>query len=730
MPLPYIKNLKAQEVYQVEPWDFVPSFDLDTRWGKDKKKRLDESVDENLEHCFYSGFLGKVPSMRIGKLNPAEKLVAFPLDIDATLDQSVVMQTIDAIPPGWKPTRVEFTLSEKWRFLWEFESPIFWGLRDPKQLWDEFFNRFMATTKVGGILDSAIDKASFRPTQYFCNHCNWARTGYQPIATPLLRGLMREAYEALEKKQARFGEAHLTNWDKAYEALQKRYPKFKETWTRAQFNLGQLGTTFWSLDSDSPTSAQVKEDGMLSYAMHTDRMFYPWAVLLGAEFVEIDQAERNQFIEDSFVYNDAESKYYKNSQAARRWIALNKSDVSNELAMLGLNRQITQGERLNEIEQWLMKIRNENAVTGMGPFMFNQDRIVSVQGEQWLNTFHNESRAMTPACEASEWGPKGRFPKLSKILETRCSNQKDFDALLTFAKVAYESQISMRRQPKQALIIAGEAQTGKTFFNTGILSWLVGGHADGGKFMTGESKFAGNLFNHPHIAIDDAEMSVDQHSQKKFTEKLKSLVSNPLVRTEEKFKTAGRGEWYGTICITCNLDSGSLTGAMPDLTMSISDKVIIVKFDGEPLEENMEDLIKVMQKELPHFAAWLLKYQPPEWLVTKGRYQMAPYKNPDVLDEFTQMSDHFLLAQHLLKGLRSWFDGPVGKDHVKFIADHQGMFDIFISSGDQFSLREWTQKKFIIKLRSLIKSVEGCRWIEYNLKTAKWTVYRDRLPSH
>ena len=735
MQMRYCTSLVNRESYEGLPWEFQVRRDL-KEW-EDKAKRTDESQSKDANHCYYTGFTGKTPSVRVGNENPAERLDALVFDLDSVMSEQTVVVGTKAMPRDYQPRWAEYILSKKWRVVLPLEIPVRWGVENTKHLWDEFLNLVVEQSKIHNIFPGFDRDAFVRTSQIYFNHCNWFDAGEQYVLPGLvIRTLMRDAFDKVSKRH-KIASGTLSDFEGAYKELSGKYPKFAQTWTREQFVLGGQGSTFWEEKSNSPMSAIVKREGMYTFSMHADFSFYPWSKLLGPKFVERDHQSRDEFVENTFYFNDAEGKYYKYLDLSDSWLTLNKSDVDQELVSLGIDKRIPKdgsGEVQSEMDKCFLQIRNRNHVSGAGPFMFDDRRKVVLEGDSkcWLNTY-TLARPLAPASTLSEWGPNGKFPCLSRILETRfAANSYDLPALLSYLKTIYTGIRERKKQVKQALIMVGAHQTGKTFINQGLISGLVGGFADGGRYLTGATGFSGELFCYPHVAVDDAEMSATMVSYRQYTERVKALVSKADIRTEEKFKTAARGMWYGSIGITANSDMGSLIGALPDLTLSISDKLIILEFAENFMQESEPQLREILRNELPYLARWLLDgYEIPDFMRSTGRYELAPYKNPSVLEEFTQQSDGFLLSQLVVKIFRAWFAGdPEGSKRASYVGDHHDLYNLVTGSGvGLLSNRDWNQKKFIRTLRQVVKDICGCDWIEYNHKTQRWTIFKEKLPN-
>lgn len=725
-PLRHCKNLLDQDMAEGLPWNFTPTIDLEPL--RVKKTRVDSY--NTIEHNFYTGFFGTVPSVRTSKENVPQGAVAAVLDLDSKIDPDILLSSLALVPKPFVPRFLEFTLSSHWRTVLPFETPLVWGCDNTAPLWKAFLEEFLKESKTLELFPS-LDKPAFMdPTRMYFNHCNWMELdGKDGLFLPrsTMMKLATKAFDAVSGK-VRLASGKLSNIEEAAKALSERYPKFKEQWSPSDFQLGSVGTSFWVEESKSLKSAVVKEEGMFTWSAHADRRFYTWNSLLGAGFVEKDHENRDAFLLDTFYFNDAESKYYKFLDHTHSWLALNETHLKHELMELGVSHRLDpDGAVLSETDQWSKRIRNMNNVKGLGPFMFESERKVCLEGSSYLNSF-SLCRPIQAAGTFSPWGPKGKFPNLSRLLESRFSTgTMDLTVLLSYLKVIYQGVLQRKKQVKQGLIMVGKAQTGKTWINTGLIPGLVGSMGEGSKYLTGGTQFTADIFNHPHIAVDDAEMSADAATHRKYSERLKSLVSKANIMVEEKFKTAGKGLWYGSTGITANSDFGSMMSALPDLTLSISDKLIIIQFAELAVRESEPELKAIMRLELPHFARWLLEFEIPVELLDVGRYELVPWKSTTVLEEFEQHSDYYLAAQIVTRAAVRYFRCEDNKQLEIFEGDHLALYEMINEMSPSLG-REWSQKRIIAKLRETISNVKGCDWVTYDHKTSNWTIFKKNLP--
>jgi hypothetical protein len=200
------------------------------------------------------------------------------------------------------------------------------------------------------------------------------------------------------------------------------------------------------------------------------------------------------------------------------------------------------------------------------------------------------------------------------------------------------------------VFFVGAVSSGKTLLSLRIIGALVGGSADASDFVTRGSEFNKNLCEKALWRIDDGEVASDPRSHAKFAEMVKKLAANPTLNYRAMFRDSVNNEWAGRLAVTLNDDSYSLQ-MIPDLTMSIEDKVMIYKVaDVQRRFPPRHILEPMIAAELPHFARWLLEWTPPKELMVGGRFGVKSYIHSGLRDAAL----HAGPAGDLLELVRSW----------------------------------------------------------------------------
>jgi hypothetical protein len=98
-------------------------------------------------------------------------------------------------------------------------------------------------------------------------------------------------------------------------------------------------------------------------------------------------------------------------------------------------------------------------------------------------------------------------------------------------------------------------------------------------------------------------------------------------------------EWQGRLGVTCNADEESAL-IIPDLSQSILDKLMLFRAQHRPgfAFPPRYELKKILDRELPWLARWLLDHKIPADLQGSSRFGVIHYAEPSLLDTAKQSS--------------------------------------------------------------------------------------------
>ncbi len=627
----YLKNLSSSQLYtDVEPWDFDPKTPIPEEVKSDKGARDHWITRPETEHHVWTAWEGINPLARIskpkkGEGNPPLYLSAATGDYDHPASLEFVMELAHKMPivPNW----IEQTLSGHWRYVWLFEKPI-------RMASYSFAEHFMKT-----FADFAFDPASGmigfdknaweNPTRLWTNGCMWYEIHDKKIDESVTTGWLMSALKKFQFTQREFGAS--IPLDKVKEALASKYPEF-ESWP-GDFVLEEHGPTFWVPGSRSPKSATVYANGMMTFAEHATKPFYSWAELLGIAFVKEYQARAaGEAAKDIFFDGKGFWRMFNDGG----WNDEDLTTVARHLEVeRGVSAKTSKDEPVSELKRILTFITSEQRVTKAVPAIFKPSGLNIICGRRTLNTC--TVRVMQPADGTAIWGAGGQLPQLSNFIDTLPATEHQKLVVCAWFAHAYKGAYLLDPKPGQVLFIVGGVQAGKTFLSREVFGKIMGGVAEAGSWLLGNTPFNSELFYSPWWAMDDSDASSDPNKRRLFASAIKRIAANREFQFNEKFKAAAMTERVGgRACITMNGDEESIR-LMPDLDEGNLDKIIAIR------TRDRNDVLfppdyKAMQAELPWLARWFLDWEIPSFLMGDNRFGVKQFHESAMLEDAQQAS--------------------------------------------------------------------------------------------
>lgn len=573
---------------------------------------------------FFSCVEGLVPSQRVNGANPAYRLHGFVADYDAIPPKAHGQELVDHImaksPGGWAPTWVSRTWSGKARAVWEFEEPV---MVDDEGLAGKFMDLFCAEAGVIRLLPG-FDACSKSLTQYWELGTEWLRVAEASIPVSKTELLF---FEAAKRASGPVPKVRIP-----MEVIAAKVDElFPGRWKGA-FEPGARGPLFWLQDGVERTGAVVQEGGMWCFSTRAGKSFVPWSEILGASFVAEYTERRMQDAIENVWYDGVR---YWTKGPDDRWIDHQKENFAVKLRLAGFSSNPRKkGDPASEMDEVLNFIHDHRRVGGVAPFVFNFDDTVVYQGNRFLNSAC-QKRVTQPAAGADAGDP-AKWPHLWDWWNAWMDDPKSTHYLFAWLQRFYTSALEGRMCPGHTLIMAGNADLGKSLFAMKILPDIFGGGADAGQYLMGDERFNRDLCHQAVWQIDDNASASSYALHRRFSEMIKKVTAGSSI-TYRAMQTAPMViERRGRVVITTNTDADSLD-IIPNLDGTVLDKLLIVKLaDIKPWfrDKSAAEIDEVIAEELPHALAWLARdYQAPEY-VTKGassRFGINAYHHPEIM---------------------------------------------------------------------------------------------------
>jgi hypothetical protein len=638
-----IVNLAACRTKECLPWETSTVAPPKPDWN-----------NPAVDHCFYSGLEGLIPSARIdSKNNQAVFLHWLVVDFDGQVDQHARATVLERCG-DFKPQYICRTFSGGARLLWKLATPFPLHRND---LTVKLLKHLHKKLKLAKIL-IGLDSGAFEDLcKYYEAGTNWVHLSDDTIPAEFM---MQWAIEA----------THNYSWnklgvvipmDKVADEVEKQFPG---RWD-GEFSIGARGVRFWDSSADNETAAVVRDSGMQCFT--GGRAFVPWSVILGRQFVNQFEADRVGGAINGVYFDGHE---YWTQLSSGQWQATNKSDMAQDLKVeRGLSAASSRGETSSQVDQAMTRIRKQQFIACAAPLIHRPKGIVCINGQRVLNTSTVEMFQPANVGQASSLSSSGgagpmssdsitptlnhshtsqAFPWLASYFNTLFDPVEQLDYFYAWLRRWYSSALDGRMLPGQAAFFAGVPNTGKTLLSNVILSRIFGGHIDASSFLSGEDNFNSHLFNSAVWAVDDVVPLTDSRSHLKFSALIKKMAANRMFSVREKYKVDKLIEWNGRVVVTCNTDPESIR-ILPDVDLSNRDKINLFRIADRDTFTFPRDVEEIIFAELPFFLRWLLDWTPPEHVLGDSRYGVQTYCEASLFDSARHSSSAYSFLEALLK---------------------------------------------------------------------------------
>src|ERR1044071_4731972 len=369
LPFLVAPNLVSDTLTEGEPWQFLIPPDENPMKKLPKAKRRIAMLKQETNYQVYSGYVGFVKSQRISKTNPPQAQNGIVSDYDVVIPIADIEGYLGAqIPKHLWPTRVEKSLSDKIRLVWNFEKPI---LLPSPEFANELAKKFAEHLKLA-ILLPGYDKNSEKPSEMWTNGADWYEIKDEPLSWEYCFGITCE----VSKKSSLFQNGGVS-LEVIADEIKKRFPG---RW-KGEFKQDALGVRFWDDKADNPTGCQVKPDGMLCYT--GNEPFKKWEDIFGRQWVE-EKRVLNLGNAGQGIYFDGRNYYEE--YTPRHWRSLSRVDAMLVLKNNGLSDKIPKGGTVSDVERVLHHVQTMNYIRGAAPFINYAPGIIDILGRRILNT--------------------------------------------------------------------------------------------------------------------------------------------------------------------------------------------------------------------------------------------------------------------------------------------------------------------------------------------------------
>lgn len=699
------KNLLDTSVEQLpDPWNVkVPQEVLDLPKAKYKARWRDPTT----EHWLLSLAEGANPRVCVSADNPAAVLHGFMADYDGVLTDDL-LEAVRKRPMNFRPAWWCKSHSGQLHLVWLFERPIaVTGNVHANEL------LHVVALKVAAVkLGVGYDTDSEKVTQVMDIGREWH--SFDPDAVIPAEQLVLWSTALFESGSKKFHPeaTRAIPFDKISARVHELYPSAPR-----DFREGLRCRRFWDVTADNPTACLVRPEGIVVFTPH-DGGFKSWPSLLGNDFCEQFIASNlAPFYEDTFYVPDRDAyiRFFRHGNPRGtapkfepRSLTALRRDIIKET---GLSDKKPKGGELSEVDNALWTICSTNSVTaaakvvfrpagkldtGMGTYILNTSLVTALKpapeprhtiDEITALNVPEKYRQLPDTCAWDNPLAVAGFPNIYRFLTTlflpnehvrRTWEEAGYPVqmpqsptaaaqitcLISWLSHFYRNAAKMTSAKRcgQALVLAGDAGRGKSFFARVLLGKLMGGVVDADKFYLDGVRFNDSLFDAPVHLIDDRLGAADRRLRAKFTEQLKVVVANAELRYEKKFGDSRESvPWAGRVVILCNKDPQALS-VLPDLDMSTRDKFMMLMLGSAqfPFGHRPEYTMAWLEAELPAFARFLLGWRIPEDMAD-DRFGVQAWQH----DDMVQASAENGLTQSVIESISALFESLTKGDEGK-----------------------------------------------------------------
>lgn len=324
------------------------------------------------------------------------------------------------------------------------------------------------------------------------------------------------------------------------------------------------------------------------------------------------------------VAYDPGRKCYWTKNSRGGWQEINEVSLRRHLKSLGWSAIASGG--ISPLDKIIIRIQTELDVDYAGPLAGWKAGIHECCGSRILVT--GSAKLIQPK--------PGEWPILGKLFENMFGGGPEDQRPYVYgwAKVGVEAVRTGHRRPGQALVLAGEAGSGKSLLQHLITEMLGGRSGKPFRYMRDGTQFNGELFGAEHLITEDEIASTDMRSRQNIGARIKEITVNETQSHHGKHRQAILLAPLWRLSMSLNDEPENLS-ILPPLDESIEDKLMLLKVRKLPMpmltrtEAERKAFRETLSRELPAFLDYLANLQIPEELAC-DRFGVRHYHHPDL----------------------------------------------------------------------------------------------------
>ena len=329
------------------------------------------------------------------------------------------------------------------------------------------------------------------------------------------------------------------------------------------------------------------------------------------------------------AYYDAGKKEYLVRNSGGRWLSHLAGGFKMLLRKNGISTK-ADGALLSPAEKIMLEIQDTRDVRYAGPLAGRDTGFYDECGVRFLVT--DAPRIISPS--QGEWDTIRNL--LTGLIGADSEHGKiQLAVLFGWLKCAYEALVARKRQPGQALGLAGPVQCGKSLLQDLITAILGGRCAKPWRYLAGRTDFNSELFAAEHLALEDEQSTTDIRSRIQLGANIKAITVNDMHSCHCKNREAVSLRPFWRLSISLNDEEESLL-VLPPITADIADKLILLrcKRPSSGFPTGTPELRAAywlrLTSELPAFIHYLTQWQIPHELADE-RFGVKHFHHPELL---------------------------------------------------------------------------------------------------
>ena len=336
----------------------------------------------------------------------------------------------------------------------------------------------------------------------------------------------------------------------------------------------------------------------------------------------------------------------------QNWVELDYTMASSMLAKKGFDRTKDKRSQMSEVDNMLVEKMDDSSKScqycgAVGGYYKGFGKLGG------MNALVTES----PAVPKSVKGDCSHILAIiNGLFGTRGGIQIPY--VLAWLKLSREMLLSENRRGMQALILVGEADCGKSFFQEHIVNQFFGRHVDATNYIAkGTTRFNGDIFSAEHLKVSDPELSTATSARRGLGERIKGIVANETQGMERKFQDSISLLPYSRMTMSINDEEANVMG-LPIMDKNMRDKVFLFwcqqfEWPVYALTTAEKEAFKnQVYAQIPAFCWWLEnEFTIPLSMMinpaTKkpARFGINHYHDPRILRKLIEVSPSFRLLE-------------------------------------------------------------------------------------